>query len=284
MEKYNGHPFLLPKAGTNRMMDDFTDEELMKISPALTKKEKEAAHSEFFYQMPAHLPEYLEQALNCEMMNPSDAFELKDYLKAMNNMGHCKVENGCCVLPNGITYAAALIRQEGRSDEMIEFYNREFGVTDSLFYKTWFPGSHYLHYPDGAMEDFGFGRVKMKFMNQVTPEQLGTTIEEIQRNDPACIGIGGTSAIGYNLDSDEPLKAEWNTIMFYHRMTEFGREVRIRLWYGFGIDKDGFHITLPKKEEAEKIARCTLQHVAQEYTNDQYLQLKFWEKYHENNE
>lgn len=72
--------------------------------------------------------------------------------------------------------------------------------------------------------------------------------------------------------------------MFYHRMTEFGREVRIRLWYGFGIDKDGFHITLPKKEEAEKIARCTLQHVAQEYTNDQYLQLKFWEKYHENNE
>ena len=37
MEKYNGHPFLLPKAGTNRMMDDFTDEELMKISPALTK-------------------------------------------------------------------------------------------------------------------------------------------------------------------------------------------------------------------------------------------------------
>lgn len=31
MEKYNGHPFLLPKAGTKRMMEDYTDEELMQI-------------------------------------------------------------------------------------------------------------------------------------------------------------------------------------------------------------------------------------------------------------
>lgn len=282
MEKYNEHPFLLPKAGTDRRMEEFTDEELMQITPALTKREKEAPHSEFYYQMPAPLPEYLQQVLHSAEMDHSDAFELKDYARNMNHSGHCRVENGCCVLPSGITYSAALIRQEGRTDEMIEFYNREFAETDSLFYKTWFPASHYLHYPDGAMEDFGFGRVKMKFMNQITPEQLGMDVCEIQKKDPACIGIGGTSAIGYNLDSDEPQKAEWNTIMFYHRMTEYGREVRIRLWYGIGLDADGYHITIPPKSEAGKIARCTLHHIIQEYTNDQYLQLKFWEKYHEN--
>lgn len=282
MERYNGHPFLLPKAGTDRKMADFTDEELMMLTPALTKREREAVHSEFYYQMPAPLPEYLQQALDTEWMDASEAFELKDYAKVMNTPGYCRVENGCCVLPSGITYAAAMIRQEGRTDEMIDFYNREFAVTDSLFYKTWFPGSHYLHYPDGALEDFGFGRVKMKFMNQITPEQLGMSVHEIQENDPACIGIGGTSAIGYNLDSDEPQKAEWNTIMFYHRMTDYGREVRIRLWYGIGLDDDGYHVTIPQKSEAGKIARCTLHHVVQEYTNDQYLQLKFWETYHEN--
>lgn len=280
MEIYNGHPFLLPKAGTKKCMDQFTNEELMQITPALTLRERQAPHSEFFYEMPAPLPDELSKALAHDMLDPADAFDLKDYISQMNHQEHCKIENGCCVMDNGVTYAAALIRQEGRTDEMIDFYNREFGKTDSLFYKSWFPGCHYLHYPDGAMEDFGFGRIKMKFMNMVTPEQLGSSIEEVQKHDPSCIGIGGTAAIGYNLDSDDPDRAEWNTIMFYHRMTDYGREVRIRLWYGIGLDREGWHFTPPDKSKAEKIARCTLYHIIQEYTNDQYLQTKFWEKYH----
>ena len=70
-------------------------------------------------------------------MDPAKVFSMQNYGKYMNTEGHCEVENGYCVLPGGVTYAAALIRQEGLTDEMVDHYNRCFAPEENLFYKFW---------------------------------------------------------------------------------------------------------------------------------------------------
>ena len=55
---------------------------------------------------------------------------------------------------------------------------------ESLFYKIWYPGSHYLHYEDGALEDFGFGRIHMRFVGGVEPKDLGIDPTEIEKMTP----------------------------------------------------------------------------------------------------
>ncbi len=268
------HSFLVPK-DSGIKYGALTDEELKKLSPGLTEAEKSCPHARYYYEMPAPLPKEYEQAIAAGPMDARKAFDMEMYGKHMNNTGYCEVENGYCVLPNGVTYAAVLLRQEGRTNEMIDFYNQFFAPEESLFYKIWYPGSHYLHYEDGALEDFGFGRIHMRFVGGVEPKDLGIDPTEIEKNDPNCIFIGGTSAIGYNLDRNFK-KLERNCIVFYHRLTDYGREVRVRLWYGIGVEDGDYYLTVPPAEEALDIAKKTMIHVMQEYTNDQYLEMKFW--------
>lgn len=269
------HAILRPK-DSGICFGQLTDEELRALSTELTERERALPHARYYSQLPAPLPEEYLAALK-EPMDASCAFGLKDYGKFMNNRGHCAVENGYCVLPDGVTYAAVLLRQEGRTDEIVDHYNRYFAPEESLFYKLWHPKAHYLHYTDGALEDFGFGRVNMRFVAAVEPEDLGIRREEIEKNDPACIFIGGTSTVGYRLDAPGPRKLERNTIVFYYRQTDYGREVRVRLWYGAGIEQGEYHRTPLAQEEAMDIARKTMLHVMEEYTNDQYLEMKFWQ-------
>lgn len=281
MKESARHTFLLPRADCYGY-DDFTDDELRALSWELTDKEKADPDSAYYGMVPAPLLPEHQRALDGPPMDLSAAFEFHDYGKAMNNTGHCREENGYCVLPSGVTYAAALMRQEGRNDEMTAYYNGHFCLTDSLFYKTWFPKAHYLHFNDGgAFEDFGFGRIKMRFTAMMDEKALGLDPGEVRKNDPACIYIGGTAAVGRNLDSDDPMKEERNIIMFYHRETSYGREMRIRLFYGIGYEKGEFIYTIPEKDRALDIARHTLYHIVHEYTNDMALQDAVYRDYKE---
>ncbi len=279
MEHYGKHSMFIPK-GTGISPDELSDEDLRKLPFELTAFERACPHAEFYDLMPAPLPEEHREAIENGPMDSRYAFSMQDYGKFMNNTGHCDVENGYCVLPDGVTYASALIRQEGRTDEVIDFYNQYFAPEDSLFYKTWYPGSHYLHFEGGCLEDFGFGRMKLIFAEKIKPCHLGIKEEEIVKNDPACIFIGGTSAVGYNLDGKDPKRPERNVIALYHRLTDYGREVRIRLWYGIGVEKGQYYKTLLDSGEALDIAKKTMIHIMQEYTNDQYLETAFFNKFH----
>ena len=273
------HSFLLPKS-CGKYFGDLSLQEMRNLKSELTDAEKGYAHAKYYYSMPAPLSEIHKAAIQAGPIDPAKAFDIQDYGKFMNNTGHCEVENGYCVLPNGVTYAAVLLNQEGRTDEMVNFYNQHFAKEDSLFYKTWYPGEHFMHYENGALESFGFGRMNMRFAGQVQVEQLGMKFEDIEKNDPNCIMVGGTTAVGYNIDAQDPDKAEWNTIVFYYRQTPTGREVRVRLRYGVGIDNGQYVYTPPKKECAEYVAKCTMIHVMQEYTNDDYLERMFWEEHY----
>ena len=276
-----GQPMLMPK-DSGIPFGAYTNDELKKLSKDLTEAEKRNPHAKYYHQMPAPLTEEHIAVINGEPMNPIKAFEFKDYGKMMNRKGYCEVENGYCVLDSGVTYAAAILRQEGLTDEVVDFYNHNFAIGESLFYKIWNPDGHYLHYSNGCLEDFGFGRMNMRFTASVEPQDLGLNMDEIRKNDPDCIYIGGTSAAGYNLDSAHPEKLERNTILFYYRKTDYGREARIRLYYGIGIEDGKIYYTIPEKNEALDIARKTMMHIMQEYTNDRYLETTFWKDMHPN--
>lgn len=278
MKEITTHTFLFPRED-KYTKDTFKDDELRTFSYELTENEKKDPDARYMELVPAPLSEEHKKALESPM-DVKDAFEFHDYAEMMNNQGYCKVENGYCVLPSGVTYAAAMIRQQGRTDEMVDYYNKNFGLTDSLFYKLWYPKAHYMHFCDGGcLEDFGFGRIKLSFTGQLDAKMLGIDMEEIQKRDPACIYIGGTAAVGRNIDSDDPKKEEANIIMFYHRETEYGREVRIRLFYGIGWRDGEFFYTIPDADKAENIAKNTCTHIMQEYTNDELLETTVYADY-----
>ena len=269
-------PMLLPK-DCGVPFGTLSNDEIRALKTQLTLKEKNHPHAKYHKTSVAKLPQEFIKAIQSGPMDSSKAFEMKDYGKFMNTTGHCDIENGYCVLPNGVTYAAALIRQTGRTDEMVDHYNKHFADCDNLFYKIWHPTAHYFTYSDGCVEDFGFGKMNMLFTGQVHVESLGMKLEDIEKNDPSCIQINGTTTIGYNLDSEHPERLERNTIVFYHRKTDYGREMRIRLWYGVGIENNQYAYSLPEPENALNIARCCMTHMMEEYTNDEYLEKTFWE-------
>ena len=134
--------------------------------------------------------------------------------------------------------------------------------------------AHYFAYENGCVEDFGFERMNMKFAGQVQVEDLGMNIEDVEKNDPSCIQINGTTAIHYNLDSPNPDRLERNTIVFYHRKTDYGREMRIRLWYGIGVENGQYIHTVPEQERALNIAKYCMTHMMEESTNDEILEKK----------
>ena len=273
------HPILMPKS-SGKPFGSLSMEEMLHLSSKLTEAEQAHPHARYYKEMPAPLPKEHLDAIAFGAIDPSKGFSMKDYGKFMNNTGHCDVENGYCILPDGVTYAAVLIRQEGRTDEMVDYYNKNFADFASLFYKIWHPNQHYFHYDDGCLEDFGFGRLNMKFAGPVDVEYLGINYEDIVKNDPACINISGCTTMGYVLDGENPELVERNTIVAYHRLTDYGRELRIRLWYGIGIQDGEYVYTPPKRERAMEIARKTMMHVMEEYTNDDYLERRFWEDAH----
>lgn len=273
------HPMLFPK-DCGIPFGSLSNDEILALTTQLSKAEKAHPHAKYYSPNVRPMPKELTDAIKSGPMDPTKAFEMKDYGKFMNTAGHCEVENGYCVLPSGVTYAAALIRQVGRTDEMVDFYNKEFADCESLFYKIWHPKAHYISYTNGCVEDFGFGRMNMLFAGQVQVEDLGMNPEDIEKNDPACIQINGTTAIGYNLDSPNPERLERNTIVFYHRKTDYGREMRIRLWYGIGVEDGQYRYTFPDPDNALHIAKCCMTHMMEEYTNDEYLEKAFWNNNH----
>ncbi len=274
------HPMLIPKS-MDIPFGSMTVEELKRLSPELSEAEKKAPHAKYFYEVPVELSAKYKEVIAGGPMNPKDAFEMQDYGKIMNKSGYCKVENGYCVLPRGITFAAVQIDQPGRTDEMVDYYNKFFAPEGNLFYKIWYPGCHYLHFSNGALEDFGFGRVNIKFTGQVELESLRIHYEDVAVKDPTCIGINGSIAEFYNLDSDNPDKAIISTLVFYHRLIENGREMRIRMWCGIAPDgKGGYIVDAVPDKEALHMAKCTMMHLMQEYSNDEYLERKFWTDTH----
>ncbi len=273
-----GIPLMHPR-DCGKPQADFSVEELLQLPRTLTARELADPHSAY-YGLEEEIPEELRLAMEAGPMDPAKAFMPHQVGEFMNNNGHCEVETGYCILPNGVSYAAALIRQDGITDEMVDYFNENFCLTDDLFYKTWCPGSHVKHFSDGCLEDFGWGLRNMRFRHPIKLTDLGLDYEKILENDPDCLYIGGSCTIGDNLSGLKAGVQDLDIIFKYHRRTPTGRELRVRLWYGVNINDGQYTLTMPPGGQPLEVARHTLNHVIREHCRDLFLIKKFWADTH----
>ncbi len=273
-----GRPTMHPR-DCGKPIEDFDLTALTALPAALTAAEQ-ADPDAAYYAQEFEVPAELQKAFDGEPMDPAAAFLPKEYGGKMNNSGHCPVETGYCVLENGVAYASACIRQEGITDEMVAFYNEQFCKTDDLFYKTWCPGYHIRHYTNGCLEDFGFGRRNMRFAAPVDIRDLGIDPEKVLERDPDCIYIGGINTEGYNLDGLKAGIADKDMILKYHRVTPYGRELRVRIWYGLNLRDGEYSYAMPEGGQPLWVARSCMRHIILEESNAVRHMKQFWAQHH----
>lgn len=283
MKLQNRHPIYdlgkptLRTRNCNLAFGDLSEEEMLALPYDLTEEEMNSAFSKYFDLNSDNLKPEQKIALEQPAMDPDKAFMPEEYARHMNNRGYCPDEYGYCVLPDGVGYAAVMINQDGITDEKIDLFNREFAPGYNLFYKIWLPGSHLLHYTDGAVENFGWGKINLKFISNVFIEDLGLNYSKIKLNDPACFHINGSSAVCHTLEGPYKGAIDKLTIVNYHRETENGRELRIRLWYGIAIENGKYVYSIPDGGTSQEQARKLMAHLIYEYQNNARLILQFWE-------
>lgn len=270
-----GKPTLRPRnCGLN--FGDLTEDEMLALPYDLTDEEKKSAFSKYFYGYLNTIEIEHEKVLNQPAMDSKEAFMPDMYASFMNNRGYCSVENGYCILRNGIGYVAVKINQNGIMDDMVELFNNEFAPGHNLFYKIWLPNSHLLHYTDGAVENFGWGRVNLRFISSVFMEDLGLDYSQIHLNDPNCININGSSAIIQTIEGPLKGSSDLMTIVNYHRETDEGRECRIRIWYGISIEDGKTVSSISNRGTSQNQARDLMAHLIYEYQNNANLIRQFW--------
>lgn len=280
---------LIPRASLPlKKFGELSFEEIKQLTTDLTPEEKASEYADLYYQKDP-LTEEQKAIIDGLPMDVQYAFAPEDYAKHMNVTGACEVENGYCVLPDGVTYSAARILQPGRTNEKMDAYNKEFALEGALAYKIWCPGYHYYSYADGCIEDFGYGRLNMKNISDiegyagcVDVSLFGIDLDKVAENDPQCVWISGNYWKNYPVledrISEEPIEV---IIINYLREVPEGRELRIRLYSGVGIQNGKIvRSKLPDLLPPEEYARMHMKHLMLEYGNEARLVNQFWERKH----
>ncbi len=270
-----------------KRFEDMTFESIKALSPDLTEEEAASPFAKYYYEKNELSEEYA-AVVDGPPMDVADAFEPWDYGKNMNTTGYCRVENGYCVLDSGITYSAVMIRQPGRTNEKMDAYNKYFAPEGALAYKAWTPGAHYFHTENGAIEDFGYGLLNMRaiieegnFCVGTDVTMLGIDIDKVKENDPRCIWVSGNDWEAYQvLETRISDQRRRSLIVNYLRKTDEGRELRIRLYGGVGIENGKFIRTpIPEDWDPMEIARLHMRHLMLEYGHESRMVNQFWEEY-----
>jgi hypothetical protein len=274
-----GYEFITPFASPY-FFGDLTDDDLKKLTTKLTEDEAKDPQAGYFYTGLAQ-PTPEQEAARKAPMDERHAIMPQDFAKEMLRPEYMDVEDGYCVLENGLGYVAALVPQTGRDNARTQKFMDSFAKTGDLYYKTWCPGQHLIHYAhgDGAVEDFGWGMVNMHFNYVSDPKMLGMdSIADIEKADPSCIQLILASYTGNILGSPDDV-SQAGALLMYTRETECGRELRLRYWIGMHATDDGLEIRpndtpVPMLEKA----RLTMIHGATEYMNENRLINEYWEE------
>ncbi len=253
-------------------------EEIRKLTTDLTPNEEASEFSKYYYEPMGEIQPEHQAAIDGAPMDPADCYMPCDVAAHINNTGHDKIENGYGVMENGVGFAAIKINQDDITDEMIAYYRENFAQVDDLFYKTWFPKAHLLHYVDGAIEDFGWAMLNMNMTFTADLSTLGFgSEEEILKNDPKC--IGSMVASGLSTPVEDPESGEEIMSMFsYTRDTGNGRELRVRYWVGLAFDSEGKQMIRIKEDKTPVLekAKMMMEHCMREYSNEKRLIKAFW--------
>jgi hypothetical protein len=252
------------------------EKELYSLTLELTEEEAKSPYARYYHMgRTAVSLEFSKHFEYDAMMDPTKAI-MPDEFKRVNRPGYMEVENGFCILPNGIGYAAILVKQDGLTDEMMQHFITHFNPEGDLFYKIWCPTNHYRHYTDLAIEDYGWGPCALDFKKIFGPENTGLG-DAWKANDPDCIFIIGANVATTSLHhpNGEPI---YGTEIQYHRYTPTGREIRIRFWLGLNIENGKPLIHLPNNKPIDPFALRSLgEHAAWEFGTYTRNIKQFWE-------
>lgn len=259
-----------------KRFDEVSLKEIQEMSMALTPEEAASSCAKYYYYPFPELSDEHKNAL-LKALPDTYCYPPQEAGRRMIGDGYEKFENGYGVLPNGVGFTAVRIVQKGRNDKKVKYFREEFAKEGNLYYKAWYPGKHLIHFDDGAVEDFGWGLMKMKFSpREFNLNIIQTSEREIFRMDPKCIRVLGAGARYINVENPE--KEEYSSMLMYDREIPGGREMRVRYWEGVLFRADGtIEIKLTcGKEEMLKRARLRAEHCMMEYTNENYLMDAFW--------
>lgn len=265
-----------------KKMNEVSLEDLRSMKIGLTEKESESAFSKYYDEPLAEIELEHKKAVEHGPLKPEECYMPELAGSILLDGNNTYPENGYGVLPSGIGFAAIKIVQNGITDEMIKNYQENF-VNDencNLFYKTWYPGAHLIHFEDGAVEDFGWGMMRMEMnWNNFCFEHLGIHEEDISKRDPHCIflmGLGGKAE-----EIDESQTRERVMCMVQHtRETATGRELKVHYWNGMTFQEDGTIICKPEpdRDKTMREMKSMMIHCMTEYCNQVKLIKEFWNR------
>ena len=272
---YTGSEMTQPRT-CGKTCKEVSMDELRKLSPYLTKEEEQSPCAKYIYQPMMELAEEHQMALK-QPLPDTYCYMPEDAGWRMLDTPYEKFENGYGVLPNGIGFSSVLIRQPGRTDEKVKYFREKFAVEGNLYYKAWYPGSHLIHFNDGAVENFGWGFTKIEFSPlNFNLDIIRVNEQEIAQKDPHCLRILGAGSVSNGVF--DPGEEEYAGMLMYDREVTGGRELRVRYWDGLTFCSDGtIRIkVIHDREEMFRRARLRAEHCMREYSNEQYLMEKFW--------
>lgn len=268
-----------------KSMFDFTFDEIRNFPVDLTEAEKTSDFAKYFYEPMAELQPQMKAAVQADPLQMDQMYMPQEAGPILLNGSKAYPLNGYGVLENGVGYSSMLVHQDGITDAMIAHYREHFAATDdpevrTLFYKTWFPWKHLIHFDDGIVEDFGWG-----FCCQVMDwdifnieKHFGIRMEDIPRIDSSCIAVVGLA--GECINVDDPEDRSFTCMIQYTRDTENGRDLCIHYWNGIQLNKDGNMDIHPNVGRAEMTKRMKgmMEHAMYECCNECKHIKEFWDE------
>lgn len=267
-----------------KRMSDFTLEELRAMPVTLTEAERRSFFAKYFEEPLAPLQPEMLPALEAPLQ-PNQCYMPGEAVDIMFSENPAYPANGYGVMENGVGYCSARIAQDGITDEMIRNYRENFAhdpTCPNLFYKTWYPGFHLIHFEDGIVEDFGWGMVRQtmdwELLNM--EKHLGIRREEISVRNPACLAL--LCPCGPAVSLADPTDIQYTVMVQYIKETERGRSLWIHYWNGIRLYADGRMDVCPSVDRTvmEQEMKQMMIHAMTESCNEAAHIKQFWQESH----
>lgn len=248
---------------------------LYQLKSELTPEEEASEFAKYYHMGPAcPTEENLRATEYGAQIDPKRAFLIEDYEKHMDVPGCCELKTGYCVLESGVGFAAATVTAPGVSAKAMTNYIDHFNPPEDLYYKAWYPGSHFRHYEASAVEDVGHGMEYLQFVEGLTAEKIGMMIPAM--HDKYCIGITGANIITRPLHQPDAEPVYMSELCYYRQMEDCYEE-RVTFWIGMHFKNGKSQLHLPQGKPVEpSYASALARHSIWETTTFMRNVLEFW--------
>lgn len=278
------HPYTSGLYQKDLTLKEITEE----LSADLTEEEKRSPFAKYYYEPIPELQPQMKEAIENGPLSEEQMYMPNEAGPILVSGSKNYPLNGYGVLKNGVGYSTMLVKQDGITDEMIAAYRDHFAVTEdmkqrTLFYKTWYPGKHLIHFEDAIIEDFGWGfclqDMNWELFNM--EKHSGIKKEELPKLDPNCIAVMGVGGKCFAINNPEDCTETF--MIQYLRDTDQGRELCIHYFYGLKMFADGRMEICPNvgREELTERMKGMMQHAMYECCNEIKHIKEFWNELQE---